>query len=183
MTYEMVFRYCCASLTVSTERISCMNWNIAAPACSPNSHSFPLVLEKCFIYRFESINSVPSIHSLLQSWAARGPWATSVSLGSLDFLSVHILLPILPLFSPFICVSPPSAFGCLCVTLLSSLSSFSIFVFSRSGQEDYRSRLSGECFQDLVCPEKCRCEGTVVDCSNLKLTRIPPHIPEHTTDL
>ncbi|KAL3973354.1 abnormal spindle-like microcephaly-associated protein [Sarotherodon galilaeus] len=50
-------------------------------------------------------------------------------------------------------------------------------------QEDYRSRLSGECFQDLVCPEKCRCEGTVVDCSNLKLTRIPPHIPEHTTDL
>uniref|UniRef100_A0A669F8D9 Slit homolog 3 (Drosophila) n=1 Tax=Oreochromis niloticus TaxID=8128 RepID=A0A669F8D9_ORENI len=28
--------------------------------------------------------------------------------------------------------------------------------------EDYRSRLSGECFQDLVCPEKCRCEGTVM---------------------
>uniref|UniRef100_A0A3B5M6B5 Uncharacterized protein n=1 Tax=Xiphophorus couchianus TaxID=32473 RepID=A0A3B5M6B5_9TELE len=51
------------------------------------------------------------------------------------------------------------------------------------GQEDYRNRLSGECFQDLVCPERCRCEGTVVDCSNLKLTRIPPHIPEHTTDL
>uniref|UniRef100_A0A3B5MD32 Uncharacterized protein n=1 Tax=Xiphophorus couchianus TaxID=32473 RepID=A0A3B5MD32_9TELE len=50
-------------------------------------------------------------------------------------------------------------------------------------QEDYRNRLSGECFQDLVCPERCRCEGTVVDCSNLKLTRIPPHIPEHTTDL
>uniref|UniRef100_A0A8C6TUL4 Slit homolog 3 (Drosophila) n=1 Tax=Neogobius melanostomus TaxID=47308 RepID=A0A8C6TUL4_9GOBI len=51
------------------------------------------------------------------------------------------------------------------------------------GTEDYRSRLSGDCFQDLVCPEKCRCEGTVVDCSNLKLTRVPPHIPEHTTDL
>uniref|UniRef100_A0A671XZL9 Slit homolog 3 (Drosophila) n=1 Tax=Sparus aurata TaxID=8175 RepID=A0A671XZL9_SPAAU len=55
--------------------------------------------------------------------------------------------------------------------------------FRCTGQEDYRSRLSGECFQDLVCPEKCRCEGTVVDCSNLKLTRLPPHIPEHTTDL
>uniref|UniRef100_A0A665WCW7 Slit homolog 3 (Drosophila) n=1 Tax=Echeneis naucrates TaxID=173247 RepID=A0A665WCW7_ECHNA len=55
--------------------------------------------------------------------------------------------------------------------------------FRCTGQEDYRSRLSGECFQDLVCPEKCRCEGTVVDCSNLKLTRVPPHIPEHTTDL
>lgn len=54
---------------------------------------------------------------------------------------------------------------------------------SSAGQEDYRTRLSGECFQDLVCPEKCRCEGTVVDCSNLKLTRIPPHIPDHTTDL
>ncbi|XP_051942227.1 slit homolog 3 protein isoform X1 [Hippocampus zosterae] len=55
--------------------------------------------------------------------------------------------------------------------------------FRCTGQEDYRSRLSGECFQDLICPEKCRCEGTVVDCSNLKLTRIPSHIPEHTTDL
>ncbi|XP_037531385.1 slit homolog 3 protein [Nematolebias whitei] len=55
--------------------------------------------------------------------------------------------------------------------------------FRCSGQEDYHSRLSGECFQDLVCPEKCRCEGTVVDCSNLKLTRVPTHIPEHTTDL
>ncbi|KAK7922531.1 hypothetical protein WMY93_009433 [Mugilogobius chulae] len=55
--------------------------------------------------------------------------------------------------------------------------------FRCTGQEDYRSRLSGECFQDLVCPEKCRCEGTVVDCSNLKLTRVPSHIPEHTTDL
>ncbi|XP_036403919.1 slit homolog 3 protein [Megalops cyprinoides] len=55
--------------------------------------------------------------------------------------------------------------------------------FRCTGTEDYRSRLSGECFQDLVCPERCRCEGTVVDCSNLKLTRIPPHLPEHTTDL
>ncbi|XP_037636755.1 slit homolog 3 protein [Sebastes umbrosus] len=55
--------------------------------------------------------------------------------------------------------------------------------FRCTGQEDYRSRLSGDCFQDLVCPEKCRCEGTVVDCSNLKLTRVPPHVPEHTTDL
>ncbi|XP_061580842.1 slit homolog 3 protein isoform X2 [Cololabis saira] len=55
--------------------------------------------------------------------------------------------------------------------------------FRCTSQDDYRSRLSGECFQDLVCPEKCRCEGTVVDCSNLKLIRLPPHIPEHTTDL
>uniref|UniRef100_A0A665WBT0 Slit homolog 3 (Drosophila) n=1 Tax=Echeneis naucrates TaxID=173247 RepID=A0A665WBT0_ECHNA len=56
--------------------------------------------------------------------------------------------------------------------------------FRCTGRKDIKGlRLSGECFQDLVCPEKCRCEGTVVDCSNLKLTRVPPHIPEHTTDL
>ncbi|XP_013927605.1 PREDICTED: slit homolog 3 protein-like, partial [Thamnophis sirtalis] len=49
--------------------------------------------------------------------------------------------------------------------------------------EDYRSRFSGECFMDLICPEKCRCEGTFVDCSNQKLTRLPSHLPEYTTDL
>ncbi|XP_023650749.2 slit homolog 3 protein [Paramormyrops kingsleyae] len=55
--------------------------------------------------------------------------------------------------------------------------------FRCSGSEDYRSRLSGDCFQDLVCPDRCRCEGTVVDCSNLKLTHVPAHLPDHTTDL
>lgn len=51
------------------------------------------------------------------------------------------------------------------------------------GSEDYRSRFSSECFMDLVCPEKCRCEGTIVDCSNQKLARIPSHLPEYVTDL
>uniref|UniRef100_A0A4W4FWX0 Slit homolog 3 (Drosophila) n=1 Tax=Electrophorus electricus TaxID=8005 RepID=A0A4W4FWX0_ELEEL len=55
--------------------------------------------------------------------------------------------------------------------------------FRCTGSEDYRSRLTSECFQDLVCPERCRCEGTVVDCSNLRLTNLPTHLPEHTTDL
>uniref|UniRef100_A0A4W3KIK6 Slit homolog 3 (Drosophila) n=1 Tax=Callorhinchus milii TaxID=7868 RepID=A0A4W3KIK6_CALMI len=55
--------------------------------------------------------------------------------------------------------------------------------FRCSGSEDYRTKLSGDCFMDLVCPEKCRCEGTVVDCSNQKHTRIPSHLPEHTTEL
>ncbi|XP_043925467.1 slit homolog 3 protein-like isoform X2 [Protopterus annectens] len=55
--------------------------------------------------------------------------------------------------------------------------------FRCSGTEDYRSKLSGECFMDLVCPEKCRCEGTVVDCSNQKLTSIPNYLPEYTSDL
>uniref|UniRef100_A0A8C3NKF6 Slit guidance ligand 2 n=1 Tax=Geospiza parvula TaxID=87175 RepID=A0A8C3NKF6_GEOPR len=48
------------------------------------------------------------------------------------------------------------------------------------GTEDYRSKLSGDCFADLACPEKCRCEGTTVDCSNQKLNKIPDHIPQYT---
>ncbi|XP_069826757.1 slit homolog 3 protein [Dendropsophus ebraccatus] len=55
--------------------------------------------------------------------------------------------------------------------------------FRCTGSEDYRSKFSGDCFMDLVCPEKCRCEGTIVDCANQKLTRIPSYLPEYTTDL
>ncbi|XP_026026763.1 slit homolog 2 protein isoform X8 [Astatotilapia calliptera] len=55
--------------------------------------------------------------------------------------------------------------------------------FRCSGNEDYRSKLGGDCFADLACPEKCRCEGTTVDCSNQKLTKIPDHIPQYTTEL
>ncbi|KAL4843254.1 hypothetical protein H8958_008198 [Nasalis larvatus] len=51
------------------------------------------------------------------------------------------------------------------------------------GTEDYRSKLSGDCFADLACPEKCRCEGTTVDCSNQKLSKIPEHIPQYTAEL
>uniref|UniRef100_A0A803TZK6 Slit homolog 2 protein n=1 Tax=Anolis carolinensis TaxID=28377 RepID=A0A803TZK6_ANOCA len=51
------------------------------------------------------------------------------------------------------------------------------------GTEDYRSKLSGDCFADLACPEKCRCEGTTVDCSNQKLSKIPDHIPQYTAEL
>ncbi|XP_071412817.1 slit homolog 2 protein isoform X2 [Pithys albifrons albifrons] len=51
------------------------------------------------------------------------------------------------------------------------------------GTEDYRSKLSGDCFADLTCPEKCRCEGTTVDCSNQKLNKIPDHIPQYTAEL
>ncbi|CAL8333965.1 unnamed protein product [Lota lota] len=55
--------------------------------------------------------------------------------------------------------------------------------FRCSGTEDYRSKLGGDCFADLACPEKCRCEGTTVDCSNQKLTKIPEHIPQYTAEL
>ncbi|XP_041958708.1 slit homolog 2 protein isoform X2 [Alosa sapidissima] len=51
------------------------------------------------------------------------------------------------------------------------------------GAEDYRSKLGGDCFADLACPEKCRCEGTTVDCSGQKLIKIPDHIPQYTTEL
>nr|XP_055061421.1 slit homolog 2 protein isoform X3 [Misgurnus anguillicaudatus] len=51
------------------------------------------------------------------------------------------------------------------------------------GVEDYRSKLGGDCFADLACPEKCRCEGTTVDCSGQKLTKIPDHIPQYTAEL
>uniref|UniRef100_A0A8C9N6W8 Slit guidance ligand 3 n=1 Tax=Serinus canaria TaxID=9135 RepID=A0A8C9N6W8_SERCA len=54
--------------------------------------------------------------------------------------------------------------------------------FRCSGNNSF-IRFTGKCFMDLVCPEKCRCEGTVVDCSNQKLSRLPSHLPEYTTDL
>ncbi|KAI4887634.1 hypothetical protein NFI96_003810 [Prochilodus magdalenae] len=49
------------------------------------------------------------------------------------------------------------------------------------GTED--TRLNNECNNDPVCPAKCRCESNVVDCSNLRLTKIPEHIPASTTEL
>ncbi|XP_049927043.1 slit homolog 1a isoform X3 [Epinephelus moara] len=49
------------------------------------------------------------------------------------------------------------------------------------GTED--TRLNNACNSDPVCPPKCRCESNVVDCSNLKLTKIPEHIPASTTEL
>ncbi|XP_028831928.1 slit homolog 2 protein isoform X4 [Denticeps clupeoides] len=55
--------------------------------------------------------------------------------------------------------------------------------FRCSGAEDYRSKLGGDCFADLACPEKCRCEGTMVDCSSQRLTKIPDHIPQYTAEL
>uniref|UniRef100_A0A8C1V8I2 Slit homolog 1 protein n=1 Tax=Cyprinus carpio TaxID=7962 RepID=A0A8C1V8I2_CYPCA len=53
--------------------------------------------------------------------------------------------------------------------------------FRCSGTED--TSLSSDCNNDPVCPAKCRCESNVVDCSNLRLNRIPEHIPASTTEL
>uniref|UniRef100_A0A674BPL8 Slit homolog 1 protein n=1 Tax=Salmo trutta TaxID=8032 RepID=A0A674BPL8_SALTR len=49
------------------------------------------------------------------------------------------------------------------------------------GTED--TRLNNECNSDPVCPPKCRCESNVVDCSNLRINKIPEHIPASTTEL
>lgn len=61
--------------------------------------------------------------------------------------------------------------------------SVTLWLWLWPGTEDYRSKLGGDCFADLACPEKCRCEGTTVDCSNQKLTKIPDHIPQYTAEL
>uniref|UniRef100_A0A8C7UAE0 Slit homolog 1 protein n=1 Tax=Oncorhynchus mykiss TaxID=8022 RepID=A0A8C7UAE0_ONCMY len=53
--------------------------------------------------------------------------------------------------------------------------------FRCSGTED--TRLNNECNSDPVCPPKCRCESNVVDCSNLRIKKIPEHIPISTTEL
>uniref|UniRef100_A0A3B4ZYF0 Slit homolog 1 protein n=1 Tax=Stegastes partitus TaxID=144197 RepID=A0A3B4ZYF0_9TELE len=44
-------------------------------------------------------------------------------------------------------------------------------------------RLSYECNSKPVCPAKCRCEANVVDCSNLRLTKFPEHLPPSTEEL
>ncbi|NP_001030147.1 slit homolog 1b precursor [Danio rerio] len=49
------------------------------------------------------------------------------------------------------------------------------------GSED--TRMNKDCNSKPVCPPKCRCEATVVDCSNLRLTKFPEHLPLSTTEL
>uniref|UniRef100_A0A669DE99 Slit homolog 1b (Drosophila) n=1 Tax=Oreochromis niloticus TaxID=8128 RepID=A0A669DE99_ORENI len=53
--------------------------------------------------------------------------------------------------------------------------------FRCSGTED--RRLNYECNSKPVCPAKCRCEANVVDCSNLRLTKFPEHLPSSTEEL
>ncbi|XP_070637377.1 slit homolog 1 protein [Bos indicus] len=49
------------------------------------------------------------------------------------------------------------------------------------GAEDYQ--LNSECNSDVVCPHKCRCEASMVECSSLKLTKIPERVPQATAEL
>ena len=50
-----------------------------------------------------------------------------------------------------------------------------------TGTEDHQ--LNSECNSDVVCPHKCRCEASLVECSSLKLTKIPERIPQATAEL
>ena len=50
-----------------------------------------------------------------------------------------------------------------------------------TGAEDYQ--LNSECNSDVVCPHKCRCEASMVECSSLKLTKIPERVPQATAEL
>lgn len=54
--------------------------------------------------------------------------------------------------------------------------------FCPLGIEDVYKEI-GECGSDVVCPTGCTCDGTVVDCSGLRLTEIPKDIPIQTTEL
>ncbi|XP_076316918.1 protein slit-like isoform X4 [Tachypleus tridentatus] len=55
--------------------------------------------------------------------------------------------------------------------------------FKCKGSEEKRTKYAGECFVDVKCPEKCVCEGTMVDCSGQALEDIPNDIPVFTTEL
>nr|XP_022340062.1 slit homolog 2 protein-like isoform X3 [Crassostrea virginica] len=55
--------------------------------------------------------------------------------------------------------------------------------FKCKGSEMHRTQNAGQCVIDLECPKQCVCLGTVVDCSNRKLTQIPENIPIYTTKL
>uniref|UniRef100_A0A9J8CMV4 Slit homolog 1 protein n=1 Tax=Cyprinus carpio carpio TaxID=630221 RepID=A0A9J8CMV4_CYPCA len=108
-------------------------------------------------------------------------------------LTFNVLLPsdplLLPLYLSTQTYSSPSLsilyfshthFICDCVVCNGAVC---VCVVMCIGVEDYRSKLGGDCFADLACPEKCRCEGTTVDCSGQKLTKIPDHIPQYTAEL
>ncbi|CAM2117906.1 unnamed protein product [Caretta caretta] len=49
------------------------------------------------------------------------------------------------------------------------------------GTED--QQLNRECSSDVSCPPKCRCEASVVECSSLKLSKLPERIPQATAEL
>nr|CAD2124756.1 unnamed protein product [Meloidogyne enterolobii] len=59
----------------------------------------------------------------------------------------------------------------------------SVEQFKCLGIESLVTAGAGKCLLDNECPEPCKCNGTVVDCSNLNLLSPPTSIPNFTTSL
>ncbi|CAK5078508.1 unnamed protein product [Meloidogyne enterolobii] len=59
----------------------------------------------------------------------------------------------------------------------------SVEQFKCLGIESLVTGGAGKCLLDNECPEPCKCNGTVVDCSNLSLLSPPTSIPNFTTSL
>uniref|UniRef100_A0A8C4QPU1 Slit homolog 2 (Drosophila) n=1 Tax=Eptatretus burgeri TaxID=7764 RepID=A0A8C4QPU1_EPTBU len=55
--------------------------------------------------------------------------------------------------------------------------------YTLPGTEGQHGHAGGSCFMDMLCPDNCRCEDTMVDCSGQRLTKIRGQIPLYTTDL
>ncbi|XP_077992142.1 slit homolog 2 protein-like [Glandiceps talaboti] len=55
--------------------------------------------------------------------------------------------------------------------------------FKCKGSEEFRTKQAGECIISTDCPDKCICEGSVVDCSGVGIKEIPENIPRFVTEL
>lgn len=47
----------------------------------------------------------------------------------------------------------------------------------------YRESELTECSSEVACPTGCTCDGTIIDCSGLRLTEFPKDLPIQTTEL
>ncbi|KAF3688050.1 Slit -like protein 1 protein [Channa argus] len=96
------------------------------------------------------------------------------SLAKGTFSSLHSIQTLHLAQNPFVC-------DCNVKWLADFLRSNPIETSGARCTED--RRLSYECNSKPVCPAKCRCEANVVDCSNLRLTKFPEHLPPSTEEL
>ncbi|OQR71391.1 protein slit-like [Tropilaelaps mercedesae] len=55
--------------------------------------------------------------------------------------------------------------------------------FKCRADEEFRTRLTGECKTESACPWECQCDKAVVDCARRDLTSIPDNLPEYTEEL
>ncbi|KAJ0051028.1 hypothetical protein NL108_012277 [Boleophthalmus pectinirostris] len=73
---------------------------------------------------------------------------------------------------------------CVRATAFKDLENLALLsLYDNKIQSSDDKRLTYECNSKPVCPSKCRCEANVVDCSNLRLTKFPEHLPPATEEL